>query len=75
MAVNLGLLDPEQLLFHSSSSSVILKEAEWTPIPDPLFLRKSGSAVNGTRDLWLCNSNGKYILIILCLLGVILFSL
>jgi hypothetical protein len=22
------------------------------PVPDPLLLRKSGSAINGTRDLW-----------------------
>jgi hypothetical protein len=29
--VNLGYLDPEPLLSHSSSSSVILNEAEWTP--------------------------------------------
>jgi hypothetical protein len=25
-------------------------EAEWTPVPDPLVLRKSGSAGNRTRD-------------------------
>jgi hypothetical protein len=30
MAINLSFLDPEPLLFHSSSSSVILNEAEWT---------------------------------------------
>jgi hypothetical protein len=29
-AVNLDFLDPEPLLFHSSSSSVIFNEAEWT---------------------------------------------
>jgi hypothetical protein len=45
---NLGFLDPELLLFHSSSSSI------WVdPVPDPLFLRKSGSAGNRTRDLWI----------------------
>jgi hypothetical protein len=25
------------------------------PVPDPLLLRKSGSAGNGTRDLWICS--------------------
>jgi hypothetical protein len=25
------------------------------PVPDPLLLRKSGSAGNRTRDLWICN--------------------
>jgi hypothetical protein len=25
------------------------------PVPDPLLLRKSGSAVNLTRDLWICS--------------------
>jgi hypothetical protein len=49
-AVNLYFLNPEPLLFHSSSSS------GWVvPVPDPLLLRKSGSAGNGTQDLWLCS--------------------
>jgi hypothetical protein len=25
------------------------------PVPDPLLLRKSGSAGNLTRDLWICS--------------------
>jgi hypothetical protein len=25
------------------------------PVPDPLLLRKSGSAANRTRDLWICS--------------------
>jgi hypothetical protein len=25
------------------------------PVPDPLFLRKSGSAWNRTRDFWICS--------------------
>jgi hypothetical protein len=25
------------------------------PVPDPLLLRKSGSAGNQTRDLWVCS--------------------
>jgi hypothetical protein len=29
--INLGFLDPDPLIFHSGSSSVILNEAEWTP--------------------------------------------
>jgi hypothetical protein len=36
---------PEQLLFLSSSSSVVLVD----PIPDSLLLRKSGSTGNRTR--------------------------
>jgi hypothetical protein len=45
MAVNLGFLDPEPLLFRSSSSSVILTRLSG-------LLRKSDSAWNRTRDLW-----------------------
>jgi hypothetical protein len=25
------------------------------PVPDPLLLRKSGSAINRTRDFWICS--------------------
>jgi hypothetical protein len=25
------------------------------PVPDPLLLRKSGSAVNQIQDLWICS--------------------
>jgi hypothetical protein len=25
------------------------------PVPDPLLFRKSDSAGNGTRDLWICS--------------------
>jgi hypothetical protein len=55
MAVNLGFLDPEPLLFHSSSSSVILTRLSGPRVPDLLLLIKSGSAGNGTRDLWICS--------------------
>jgi hypothetical protein len=41
--VNLGFLDPEPLLFHSSNSSVILTRLSG-PVPDPLLIRKSGGA-------------------------------
>jgi hypothetical protein len=27
------------------------------PVPDPLLLRRSGSAGNGTRDLWICSQD------------------
>jgi hypothetical protein len=37
MTVNLGFLEPESLLFNSSSSSVILNEAEWTPFQTHYF--------------------------------------
>jgi hypothetical protein len=36
-AVNLGFLDPEPLLFYSSSSSVIFNEAEWTTFQTHYF--------------------------------------
>jgi hypothetical protein len=39
---------PEQLLFHSSSSSIVLTRLSG-PVPDPLLLRISGSAGNLTR--------------------------
>jgi hypothetical protein len=53
MAVNVGFLDPEPLLFHSNSSSVILMRLSGS-VPDPLLLRKSGSEGNRARDLWIC---------------------
>jgi hypothetical protein len=37
MAVNLDFLDPEQLLFHSSSSSVILMRVSGTPFQTHYF--------------------------------------
>jgi hypothetical protein len=45
---------PEPLLFHSSNSSV--SSRGWMdPVPDPLLLRESDSAVNQTRDPWICS--------------------
>jgi hypothetical protein len=55
MAVNLDILGPKPLLFHSSSSSQLSSWGWVDPVPDPLFLRKSGSAGNRTWDLWICN--------------------
>jgi hypothetical protein len=34
------------------------------PVPDPLLLRKSDSAVNGTRDLWICSQDHRSSLIL-----------
>jgi hypothetical protein len=45
---------PEPLL----SFQVALQLSSWgwvDPVPDPLFLRKSGSAGNQTWDLWICS--------------------
>jgi hypothetical protein len=52
--LNLDFLDPEPLLFHSSSSSVILTRRSG-PLPDTLLIRKSGNAGNRTRVLWICS--------------------
>jgi hypothetical protein len=49
-AINLSFLDRSCSFFLSSSSSFIL-----TRLPDTLLLRKSGSAENRTRDLWVCS--------------------
>jgi hypothetical protein len=48
-------------------------------VPDPLFLRKSGSAGNRTWDLWICSQElrllghrgGRYLLAIICLSGLL----
>jgi hypothetical protein len=48
-AVNLDFLDTEPLLFHSSSSLVILTRLRG------LSSRKSGSVGNRTRGLWICS--------------------
>jgi hypothetical protein len=39
-AVNLDFLDPEPLLFHSSSDSVYTHEAEWIPFQTHYFSEK-----------------------------------
>jgi hypothetical protein len=54
MAVNLGFLDRSRYYFYH----VIPQLSSWgwvDPVPDPLLLRKSGSAGNRTRGLWVCN--------------------
>jgi hypothetical protein len=45
---------PEPLLFLPSSSSMVLRGCV-DPVPDPLLLRKSGSARNLTRNHWIYN--------------------
>jgi hypothetical protein len=53
-AVNLCFLDLEPLLFIQVAPQ--LTSRDWVdPVPDPLLLRKSGSARNGTRDLCICS--------------------
>jgi hypothetical protein len=50
--INLGFLDPEPLLFHESSSSVILTRLSG-PRSDPLLFTKFGGARKRTWDLWI----------------------
>jgi hypothetical protein len=58
-ASNLGFLDLEPLLYLSSSSSIVPKRLSG-PIPDPLLLRKSGSAGNRTRTSGSVASNSDH---------------
>jgi hypothetical protein len=45
---------PEPLLFLQIAPQ--LSSRGWVdPVPDPLLLRKSGSAGNRTKDLWICS--------------------
>jgi hypothetical protein len=51
--VNLSFLDRSRYIFQVTPH---LSSRGWVdPVPDPLLLRKSGSAGNRTRDLWVCN--------------------
>jgi hypothetical protein len=53
-AVNFGFLD--RSCYFSSQVATQLSSRGWVdPVPDPLLLRKSGSAWNRTRDLWICS--------------------
>jgi hypothetical protein len=53
-AVNLGFLDLSRYFFFLVSPH--LSSRGWVdPVPDPLLLRKSGSAGNRTRHLWVCS--------------------
>jgi hypothetical protein len=53
-AVNLDFLDPEPLL--SIQVAPQLSSRGWVdPVTDPLLPRKSGTAGNRTRDIWICS--------------------
>jgi hypothetical protein len=48
----LGFLERNRYYFFQVAQ---LYSRGWLdPVPDSLFLRKSGSAENRTRDLWIC---------------------
>jgi hypothetical protein len=50
----LGFLDRSRYFFIPVAPE--LSSRGWVdPVPGPLLLRKSGSAVNRTRDLWICS--------------------
>jgi hypothetical protein len=52
--VNLGFLDRSRYYFFQAAPQ--LSSRGWVdPVPDPLLLRKSGSAGNQTQDLWTCS--------------------
>jgi hypothetical protein len=53
-AVNFGFLDRSR--YFPIQVAPQLSSRGWDdPVPDPLFLRKSGSAGNRTRNLWICS--------------------
>jgi hypothetical protein len=53
-AVNLGFLDRSR--YFSIQVGPQLYSWGWVdPVPDPLLLRKSGSAGNRNQDLWICS--------------------
>jgi hypothetical protein len=50
----LGFLDRSRYYFFPAASQ--LHSRGWVdPVPDPLLLRKSGSAGNRNRELWICS--------------------
>jgi hypothetical protein len=53
-AVNLGFLDGSRY-FSIQVAPQLSSRCSVDPVPDPLLLRKSGSAWNLTRDLWICS--------------------
>jgi hypothetical protein len=51
---NLGFLDRRRYCFFQVAPQLCSRG--WVdPVPDPLLLRKSGSAGNRTRDFWICS--------------------
>jgi hypothetical protein len=52
--VTLGFLDRSRYYFFQVAPQ--LSSRGWVdPVPDPLLLRKSGSAGNRTQNLWICS--------------------
>jgi hypothetical protein len=51
-AVNIGFLDRSRY-FSIQVAHQLSSRGCVDPVPDPLLLRKSGSAGNQTRDLWI----------------------
>jgi hypothetical protein len=65
-AVNLGFLDQSRHFFIQVAPQLW----GWVdPVPDPLLLRKHGTAGNRTRDLWTCSQKLE---LICCLLYTLL---
>ena len=54
-AVNLCFLELEPLLFFIQVAPQLTSRGWVDPVPDPLLLRKSGSAGDRTRDLCICS--------------------
>jgi hypothetical protein len=53
-AVNLGFLDRSRYFFIQAAPQ--LSSRGWVdPLPDPLLLRKFGTAGNRTRERWICS--------------------
>jgi hypothetical protein len=48
----LGFLDRSRYYFYQVAPQLSSRDRV-DPVPDPLLLRKSGSAGNRTRDLWI----------------------
>jgi hypothetical protein len=53
--VNLGFLDRSRYSFSFQVAPQLSSRGWVDPVPDPLLLRKFGSAGNRTRNLWICN--------------------
>jgi hypothetical protein len=51
--VNIGFIDRSRY-FSFQVAPQLSSRGSVDPVPDPLLLRKSGSAGNRTRDLWIC---------------------
>jgi hypothetical protein len=52
--VSLGFLDRSRYCFFQVAPQLFSRG--WVdPVPDPLLLRKSGSAGNRTQNLWICS--------------------